>query len=131
MIIISASGMAEAGRILHHLRNNIENPKNTILIVSWQAPYTLGRRLADREKEVKIFGEVFPVRAQVATIGGLSAHAGQNFLLEYALEVKAKAKQVFLVHGEPTAAGILREKLAERGLDQVAYPEMHAMVEVG
>jgi metallo-beta-lactamase family protein len=130
MIIISASGMAETGRILHHLRHNIEDPRNTILIVSWQAPYTLGRRLADREKEVKIFGEVFPVRAEVATIGGLSAHAGQNFLLEYALEVKAQARQVFLVHGEPKAAGVLREKLAEQGMDQVAYPEMHEVVEI-
>jgi metallo-beta-lactamase family protein len=130
MIIISASGMAETGRILHHLRNNIENPKNTILIVSWQAPYTLGRRLADREKEVKIFGEPYPVRAEVATIGGLSAHAGQDFLIEYALEVKAQAKQVFLVHGEPDAAGALREKLAERGLDQITYPERHAVVEL-
>ena len=131
MIIISASGMAEAGRILHHLRNNIENPKNTILIVSWQAPYTLGRRLADQEKEVKIFGEPYPVRAEVATIGGLSAHAGQRFLLEYALEVKSQAKQVFLVHGEPTSASVLRELLLEQGMDQVIYPEMHAVVEVG
>ena len=130
MIIISASGMAETGRILHHLRHNIENPRNTILIVSWQAPYTLGRRLADREKEVKIFGEPFQVRAEVATIGGLSAHAGQRFLLEYALEVKAQAKQVFLVHGEPDAAGMLRQKLAEQGMDQVTYPERHAIVEL-
>ena len=79
MIIISASGMAETGRILHHLKNNIEDPRNTILIVSWQAPNTLGRRLADREKEVKIFGEVYRRQAEVATIGGLSAHAGQDY----------------------------------------------------
>ena len=130
MIIISASGMAETGRILHHLRHNIENPRNTILIVSWQAPYTLGRRLADREKEVRIFGEPFPVRAEVATIGGLSAHAGQRFLLEYALELKTQAKQVFLVHGEPDAAGVLRQKLFEQGMDQVTYPERHAVVEL-
>ena len=130
MVIISASGMAETGRILHHLRNNIENPKNTILIVSWQAPYTLGRRLADREKEVKIFGEAYPVRAEVATIGGLSAHAGQNFLIEYALEVKEHAKRVFLVHGEPDAAGMLQEKLAERGLEAVSYPAQHEVVEL-
>jgi len=130
MIIISASGMAETGRILHHLRNNIENPRNTILIVSWQAPYTLGRRLADREKEVKIFGEPFQVRAEVATIGGLSAHAGQRFLLEYALELKTQVKQVFLVHGEPDAAGVLRQKLSEQGMDQVTYPERQAVVEL-
>ncbi len=108
MVIISASGMAEVGRILHHLRHNIENPRNTILIVSWQAPYTLGRRLADREKEVRIFGEMFQVRAEVATIGGLSAHAGQRFLVEYAQAVKEQVKQVFLVHGEARAAEALR-----------------------
>jgi metallo-beta-lactamase family protein len=122
MIIISASGMAETGRILHHLRNNISNPKNTILIVSWQAPYTLGRRLADREKRVRIFGEEYVVKAEVATIGGLSAHAGQNFLKEYALRVKGKARQVFLVHGEPIAAEALSEKLVEAGMSKPAYP---------
>ena len=73
------------GRILHHLKNNIENPLNTVLIVSWQAPHTLGRRLADQEEQVKIFGEVYERRAEVATIEGLSAHAGQPLLLEYAL----------------------------------------------
>ena len=112
MIIISASGMAEAGRILHHLRNNIENPNNTVCIVSWQAPYTLGRRLAEREKRIKIFGEAFTRRAEIATIGGLSAHAGQDLLVEYAMAVKDQVKKVFLVHGEKKSASALREKLA-------------------
>ena len=123
MIIIAASGMAENGRILHHLRNNIGNPKNTILIVSWQAPYTLGRRLADREKRVRIFGEEYEVKAEVATIGGLSAHAGQDFLVEYASRVKGRVKQVFLVHGEATPAEALSEKLMEAGMDKPAYPQ--------
>jgi metallo-beta-lactamase family protein len=122
MIIISASGMAETGRILHHLRNNIENVKNTILIVSWQAPNTLGRRLADREKRVRIFGEEFEVKAEVATIGGLSAHAGQDFLTEYALRVKGRVKKVFLVHGEAGPAAALSEKLVGAGMDRPAYP---------
>jgi metallo-beta-lactamase family protein len=130
MVIISASGMAEVGRILHHLKNNIENPRNTVLIVSWQAPYTLGRRLADREKEVRIFGEMYQVRAEVATIGGLSAHAGQTFLLEYAQAVKGRVKQIFLVHGEPKAAEVFRQKLAEHGMMNVAYPQMGESVEV-
>ena len=130
MVIISASGMAETGRILHHLRNNIENPRNTILIVSWQAPYTLGRRLADREPEVKIFGDTFVRRAEVATIGGYSAHAGQPFLVEYARAVKDKVKQVFLVHGEETSALVLRQKLNEAGLEQVHYPDIHTSVEI-
>jgi metallo-beta-lactamase family protein len=122
MIIISASGMAENGRILHHLRNNIGNPKNTVLIVSWQAPYTLGRRLADREKSVRIFGEEYEVKAEVATIGGLSAHAGQDFLVEYALRVKGRARQVFLVHGEPDAAQALSDKLVQAGMPPPVYP---------
>ena len=130
MIIISASGMAENGRILHHLRNNIGNPKNTILIVSWQAPYTLGRRLADREKRVRIFGEEHQVRAEVATIGGLSSHAGQKFLLEYALRVKGRAKQVFLVHGEPKPAEALTEKFLDAGMKKPAYPQWRESVEI-
>lgn len=130
MIIISASGMAETGRILHHLRNNIENPRNTICIVSWQAPYTLGRRLADREKRVKIFGEPFHVRAEVVTIGGLSAHAGQDLLTEYALRLKKQARGVFLVHGEQKSAMMLKEKLVAQGLSQVYYPEFKSSVEI-
>jgi len=130
MIIISASGMAEAGRILHHLRNNIENPRNTVLIVGWQAPYTLGRRLAEREKRIKIFGEAFTRRAEVETIGGLSAHAGQNMLVEYAMAVKSQVKKVFLVHGEEKPASALREKLNEKDFSQIYYPELHSVVEI-
>jgi metallo-beta-lactamase family protein len=130
MIIISASGMAENGRIRHHLKYNIENPRNTILIVSWQAPETLGRRLADREKGVMIFGESYTVRAEVATIGGLSAHAGQNFLLEYARAARETVRQIFLVHGEAKPAQVLTQKLAEQGQHNVSYPELHSLVEI-
>jgi metallo-beta-lactamase family protein len=130
MVIISASGMAETGRILHHLKNNIENPKNTILIVSWQAPNTLGRRLAEREERVKIFGEVYERRAEVETIGGLSAHAGQAFLLEYAQATQGTVKDIFLVHGEERAAAPLQEKMGELGLKNIHYPEMHSSVEI-
>lgn len=130
MVIISASGMAETGRILHHLKNNIEDPRNTILIVSWQAPYTLGRRLADREERVKIFGESYQRRAEVVTIGGFSAHAGQTFLTEYVLAARETLKQIFLVHGEEKAARSLQTRLAELGIKQVVYPDLHSMVEV-
>ena len=130
MVIISASGMAETGRILHHLKNNIENPRTTICIVSWQAPDTLGRRLADREKQVKIFGEVYNVNAEVATIGGLSGHAGQDLLMEYALSANGKLRKVFLVHGEEKPAMILQNKLKDIGVRQVAYPEMHSSAEL-
>ena len=131
MVIISASGMAEAGRILHHLQKNIENPRNTILIVSWQAPHTLGRRLAEREKRVKIFGETFERKAEVATIGGFSAHAGQSFLLEYALAVKETVQEIYLVHGEEKPAQMLSEKMVEAGLERPYYPDLHSTVEVG
>jgi metallo-beta-lactamase family protein len=130
MVIISASGMAEMGRILHHLKNNIGDERNTILIVSWQAPYTLGRRLADRDKKVKIFGDVYKRRAEVATIGGLSSHAGQPLLLEYARAVKSSVKKVFLVHGEETPAITLRQKLMDEGFTQVNYPELGDSVEL-
>ena len=130
MIIISASGMAETGRILHHLKNNIENPKNTICIVSWQAPETLGRRLADREEQVRIFGETYDRKAEVATIGGLSGHAGQDLLIQYATRVKQSAKKVFLVHGEERQAGVLMGKLHEQGLQDVYYPELHSSEEL-
>jgi metallo-beta-lactamase family protein len=130
MIIISASGMAETGRILHHLRNNIENPLNTVCIVSWQAPHTLGRRLADREKQVKIFGEPYSVKAEIATIGGLSGHAGQNLLTEYAANARDTVKKVFLVHGEAKPAAALTEKLKEKDMQEVYYPELHSSVEI-
>ena len=130
MIIISASGMAETGRILHHLKNNVENPLNTVCIVSWQAPHTLGRRLADREKQIKIFGEPYTVRAEIATIGGLSGHAGQDLLTKYAADVRHSVNKVFLVHGEEGPATALIEKLGERGLQEVYYPEWHSSVEI-
>jgi metallo-beta-lactamase family protein len=130
MIIISASGMAENGRILHHLKNNIENPRNTILIVSWQAPDTLGRRLADREERVKIFGEVYYRHAEVVTIGGFSSHAGQDLLTEYALRVKKSTRHLFLVHGEEKPAQMLTEQLAGQGMKQVVYPGLHDFIEL-
>jgi metallo-beta-lactamase family protein len=130
MVIISASGMAETGRILHHLRNNIEDPRSTILIVSWQAPHTLGRRLADRVKKVRIFGEQFKRRAEVVTIGGFSAHGGQLFLREYALASRKSLKRIFLVHGEQRGAHALTEKLNQDGFQKVAYPSLHSRVEL-
>lgn len=130
MVIISASGMAETGRILHHLKNNIEDPRSTILIVSWQAPDTLGRRLADRERNVRIYGEEYYRRADVETIGGLSAHAGQNMLVKYASAVKDVAKQIVLVHGEPPQANAFMAKLRETGSPRILYPEQEETLEI-
>lgn len=130
MVIISASGMAETGRILHHLKHNVSNSRNTVMIVSWQAPNTLGRRIAEREEHLKIFDEIYQLRAEVATIGGLSAHAGQKFLLEYAQAVRDSVKGVYLVHGEAGPATKLQALLKEQGIEQVYYPALHDRVEI-
>jgi metallo-beta-lactamase family protein len=130
MIIISASGMAENGRILHHLKHNIGDARNTILIVGWQAPDTLGRRLVEGEKRVKIFGEFYERRAEVVTINGYSAHAGQEFLLEYALAARESTKEIFLVHGEVESAEALRQNIIATGFDKITYPELHQTVEL-
>lgn len=129
-IIISASGMAEVGRILHHLRNNIHDERNTVLITSWMAPYTLGRRLVEGVKDIKIFGEAHEVKSEVVSISGLSAHADQPFLIEYGTASKDTLKGVFLVHGEDDAAMALKEKLNEAGVDSVHYPAMGEEVEL-
>jgi metallo-beta-lactamase family protein len=131
-IIISASGMAETGRILHHLRNNIENSLNTVMIVGWQAPNTLGRRLAEREKEVNIFGERYEVHAEVVTIDGFSAHAGQDFLLKYAQAAKAGGdlRQIFLVHGEADAETAFSGVLQKAGIGPLLYPTWHESVDI-
>ncbi|MGE5250042.1 MAG: MBL fold metallo-hydrolase [Bacteroidota bacterium] len=130
IIIISASGMAETGRILHHLRNNIGDPRNTVCLVSWQAPDTLGRRLADGEKHVRIFGEPYQVRAEVAAVDGLSAHAGQDLLIQYAMGVKDSVQKIFLVHGEVGPAEVLQQKLSALGLTRTYYPQLHEGVEI-
>jgi metallo-beta-lactamase family protein len=129
-VIISASGMAEVGRILHHLRNHGGDPNNTILITSWMAPHTLGRRLVEGQKNVKIFGEEHKIRAEVEVINGLSAHASQPSLLSYALATQDTVQQIFLVHGEEDAATALMERLNAAGLNNVSYPERGQQVEI-
>lgn len=129
-VIISASGMAEVGRILHHLKNNIEDSRNTILITSWMAPHTLGRRLVEGHEQVKIFGESYDVKAEVATINGFSAHAGQSFLIKYALASRGTLKQIFLVHGEEDPARALTEKLEQEAFDKILFPEWDQVVQL-
>ena len=130
LVIISASGMSENGRILHHLKNNVENPHNTVLIVGWQAPNTLGRRMVEGVKELRIFGEIYELRSEVDVISGLSAHAGQQLLLDYALAVKGRVKDIFLVHGEDDAAGVFMDKLKEHGFNNVHYPKLNYVAEI-
>ena len=124
-IIISASGMAESGRILHHLKNNIEDPRNTILIVGWQAPNTLGRRLVEKQPRVKIFGEEYELKAQVVTMNGLSAHADRSELLDWAGHFQPRPRHTYLVHGEPESAFSLADALKNQlGFPDVAVPEL-------
>ena len=113
-LVISASGMCEAGRILHHLRNNIEDPRNTVLITGFQAENTLGRKLVEKWPEVNIFGEPLRVRAEVASLLELSGHADQRELLEWMKPITPNLKKVFLVHGEPPARQALAKLIAER-----------------
>ncbi|MCC7447750.1 MAG: MBL fold metallo-hydrolase [Anaerolineae bacterium] len=125
-IIISASGMAEAGRIQHHLANNIEDPKNTILIAGYQAENTLGRRIMEKEPTVRIFGDTFHLRAQVETVTGFSAHADRNALLHWAGAIKKKPLHTFLVHGEDKALNALADGLRKDvGLERVDIPDLH------
>jgi metallo-beta-lactamase family protein len=125
MIVISASGMAEAGRILHHLSNNIQNPKNLILLVGYAAENTLARRIMDGNKKVKIFGEEHTVAAGVKVMDYFSAHADQNELLEYVKNTdNKKLKKIFLVHGEEDQALPFKEKLIEAGYKFVEFPEV-------
>ncbi|MFA5372181.1 MAG: MBL fold metallo-hydrolase [Sideroxydans sp.] len=122
-IIISASGMCDAGRIKHHLRHNLGRAENSILITGFQAQGTLGRRLVDGAKRVSIFGQEIPVRASVHTLGGFSAHADQAALLAWTGGFKRPPRQTFVVHGEESAALAFAELLqAERGWT-VTVPE--------
>ena len=124
-IIISASGMCEAGRILHHLKNNVEDPHNTVLIVGWQAPNTLGRRLVEHQSVVKIFGEEYSLKARVETIHGFSAHADRKGLLDYARQLGAnRLKAAFVVHGEEPSSLALADGLGGIGVKRAIVPRL-------
>ena len=124
-IIISASGMAEAGRIKHHIKNNILNPKNTILMVGYCTPESLGGKLKSGAKEVRIFGEIYPVNARVVNMDYFSAHADYKEILKYLSHQKTnKVKQIFIVHGEPDAQQSLKDKLEAVGYNNVMIPAM-------
>lgn len=119
-IIISASGMAESGRILHHLIRHVENPEDIIAIVGFMAENTLGRRLADREKEVKIFGKTYQVKAEIATLNAFSAHADYAETIAWLKRHDwQRLKKIFLVHGENDALNNLQKELLNFGIPQV------------
>ena len=122
-IIISASGMAEGGRVLHHLTNNIGNKKNLVLFVGYAAENTLARKIIDGETEVNIFGEPHKVKAEVKSMDYFSADADQEGLINYLrLDDKNRLKNIFLVHGEQEQALPLREKLLQKGFKKVDFP---------
>lgn len=130
-VIIASSGMCEAGRILHHLANNVGDPRHTILVVGFMAEHTLGRRIVERNPQIRIFGEFHDLKAEVAVMNSFSAHAGQDELVDYTRTIdKQKLKQIFLVHGEPLQARQLSGKLAEAGYDKTVIPARGDVVEL-
>ncbi len=133
MVIIAASGMMEAGRILHHLAHNASDPRNTILVVGFQAEHTLGRRIVDRSPTIKVFNEEMPLRAQVEVLGSYSAHGDRHELQSWVDAVRAGngergAPEVYLVHGEPDAQDAFAGQLRGAGYGHVHTPERNATV---
>lgn len=123
-IIISSSGMLEGGRILHHLRNRIGDPRTTILMTSWQAPNTLGRKLVEKQNPVRIFGEEFEVRARVEVLTGFSGHADRDGLVDFVRVMEKKPERTFIVHGEEESSTNLAKTLSEElGLKGIEIPE--------
>ncbi len=123
-VIISASGMCEAGRILHHLANSITDPKNTVLIVGFQAMHTLGRRIVEREPEVKIFGRMYPLKCHIKTLNGFSSHADQNEFRSWLSGNGSDTKGVFVVHGESEQQEGLVRILQELNYSNIHRPAM-------
>lgn len=130
-IVISASGMADAGRVKHHIKNNIEKPENTILMVGYCEPNSLGARLSRKEKFVKIFGEQFAVKALVENIHSFSAHADAPEMLDFVTQTNvAQVKKVFLVHGDLEAQLAYKEKLKDAGFRNIEIPKLQDSFEL-
>ncbi len=130
-IIIAASGMAENGRITHHLATHCENARNCILMVGYQAAYTLGRRIQDGQKDVRILGEPHTIRAEVATIDGYSAHAGRDELRRWVRELGGPITRAFCVHGEPESLVAMQALLKEEGIKEVHVPKHGETFQIG
>ncbi|MBX9628122.1 MAG: MBL fold metallo-hydrolase [Gemmataceae bacterium] len=122
-VIISASGMCEAGRVLHHLKHNLHDARNAVLIVGYQAEGTLGRRLVERRPEVRVLGRTVPVKAEVVVLNGLSSHADHPGMVASLAPLAGPGVKVRLVHGEPDRAGRLADALRAAGFADVAAPE--------
>jgi metallo-beta-lactamase family protein len=128
MIVISASGMATGGRILHHLKQRLPDPATTVLLAGFQAADTRGRKLRDGARELRIHGRSVPVRATIETLDGLSAHADRNDLLRWLAGFRRPPRQVWIVHGEPAAAASLADAIRTRFHWTVAVAEDGATV---
>ncbi len=129
-IIISASGMCEGGRVLHHLRRNIGDPNTTVLFVGFQAENTLGRKLLRGDKTARIYGEEHEVRARMEKIDGYSAHADEGEMLDFINAIPNRPKHVFVVHGEPDATAAMAAGLDRLGIEDIAIPERGERFEV-
>lgn len=123
LIIISASGMATGGRVLHHLKLRLPDPKTTVLFVGFQAEGTRGRALQDGKKELRMFGEMVPVRAKIKTIDGFSAHADQREILRWLESFKRPPQKSFVVHGEPSASSTLADLVRTKLRCNVEIPK--------
>ncbi|MFW5772840.1 MAG: MBL fold metallo-hydrolase RNA specificity domain-containing protein, partial [Phototrophicaceae bacterium] len=127
-IIISASGMAEFGRVLHHLANRIQDRRTTVLITGWQAPHTLGRRLVDRVEVVRIFGEEYHNNAHIEVINGFSGHADRDELLGWLGKMDQRPQQIYLVHGEEESAMALQTAIRDEYDIRATVPELDESV---
>jgi len=130
MMIISASGMCEAGRILHHLRNAVEDERNLVLIIGFQAEHTLGRRIAERKPMVKIFGVERALEAEVVVMDAFSAHADRDDLLDFVTRCRGNLRKTFVIHGEESQSLALAKRLTELGIPEVQVPMQGEFVRV-
>ncbi len=123
-MIIASSGMAEAGRILHHLANNVEDPNNIVLIVGYNAEYTLGRKIVEREPVIKIFGDEYNLKAEVIVMNSLSAHADSNELIDYCKQLdRSRLRNFFIVHGDYDQQLKFQDRLKLIDIENISIPE--------
>ncbi|MGH7423351.1 MAG: MBL fold metallo-hydrolase RNA specificity domain-containing protein, partial [Candidatus Methylomirabilales bacterium] len=129
-VVIAASGMCEGGRVQHHLKHHLGDPRNTVLFVGYQAEHTLGRKLVDGWKRVKIFGDEYDVAAEIVRLDGYSSHADHGGLVGYARSMVQRPRQTFIVHAEMQAAEALRDGMRGIGLENVMIPDRGDLAEI-
>jgi metallo-beta-lactamase family protein len=132
MVIISASGMADAGRVKHHISNAIGNSRNTILFSGYCEPRSLGGKLLEGRKEIRIYGVLHEVNAEIGSVRSMSAHGDYEDLCQFiACQEVKKVQKLFLVHGEYEVQQDFKKRLINKGFDDVVIPEMHAEIGLG